>query len=515
VTFGRARSVTLEGLVGAMVEVEAHLSSGLPAFMMGGLPDAACAQAPNRVKAAAASIGRSLAQERITVNLSPASIPKNGSGFDLPIAVAVLAALGLVAPAQVRDVVHLGELGLDGAIRPVRGVLPAVLSAARAGCRDVVVPLANAAEAALVPDVRIHAASHLADLVAAYAEAARRGHPLRVGVPESALEARTTPAEARDLADVVGQEEARRALELAAAGGHHLFLHGPPGSGKTMLAERLVSILPRLTREQSIDVLAVRSLLGVRADELEVEGVPPFVAPHHSATQAAIIGGGSAAVRPGAISQAHHGVLFLDEAPEFKTGALQALRQPLESGEVVVARARAVVRFPARFQLVMAANPCPCGRGFGKGAECSCTAMAKLGYLAKLSGPLLDRVDLQVEVPAVTRSSLAGAAGESSSVVGARVRAARDAQARRWAGTRWSLNSQVPGAHLRRGRWSLSREITRDLDRQLDRGQLTLRGYDRVLRLGWTVADLAGRSAPTRSDLGVALTLRTQGPVAA
>ena len=510
-TFGRTRSVTLEGLAGAVVEVEAHLSNGLPAFMLGGLPDTACAQGPGRVKAAAASIGRSLAQERITVNLSPASLPKNGSGFDLPIMVAVLAALQVVPAAKVSDVVHLGELGLDGTVRPVRGVLPAVLAAAREGCGDVVVAAENATEAALVPGVRVHAVQHIADLVSGYTAPG----PLALGAGPSTHVARRASPVAPDLSEVIGQDEARVAVELAAAGGHHLFLLGPPGSGKTMLAERLVTVLPRLTREQSIDVLAVRSLLGVRADELEIGGVPPFVAPHHSASQAAIIGGGSGAVRPGAISQAHHGVLFLDEAPEFRTGALQALRQPLESGAVVVARARAAVRFPARFQLVMAANPCPCGLGFGKGSECVCRPMAKRAYLGKLSGPLMDRVDLQVHVPAVTRSSLSGEPGESSAVVAQRVRQARAAQQQRWGQTSWSLNSQVPGARLRRGPWRLPRTVTVDLDAALDRGHLTLRGYDRVLRVGWTVADLAGRSTPTRGDLGTALTLRQHGGVAA
>lgn len=510
-SFGRTRSVTLEGLAGSVVEVEAHLSGGLPAFMLGGLPDTACAQSPNRVKAASASIGHSLAQHRITVNLSPASIRKNGSGFDLPIAIAVATALGLIRPERVRDVVHLGELGLDGSIRAVRGVLPAVLCAARAGCRDVAVPVDNAEEARLVPDITVHPVHHLADLIAAHAAGAT-SFGVRVPDPAPAPSpVKATP----DLADVVGQEEARTALELAAAGGHHLFLLGPPGSGKTMLAERLVSILPRLTREQSIDVLAVRSLLGVTAAELSLEGVPPFVAPHHSATQAAIIGGGSSAVRPGAITQAHHGVLFLDEVPEFKAGALQSLRQPLESGRVVVSRARASVPFPARFQLVMAANPCPCGLGFGKGVGCSCTPLAKRSYLGRLSGPLLDRVDLQVQVPAVTLSSLGGHAGEDSATVAERVGAARLVQAQRWTGTPWRLNSEVPGARLRRSPWRLPPSVTIDLDRALDRSQLTLRGYDRVLRVGWTIADLAGRSSPTRQDLGMALTLRNQGPVAA
>lgn len=511
-TFGRTRSVTLEGLVGTVVDVEAHLSGGLPAFMLGGLPDAACAQSPNRVKAAAASIGRLLTQDRLTVNLSPASIPKNGSGFDLPIAVAVLAAVNLLPASRVADVVHLGELGLDGTIRSVRGVLPAVLAAARSGCRDVVVPVANAAEASLVPQIEVHAVDHLRDLVAAYQDG---GDTLSIGVPETAPSPVVRAEPTADLAEVAGQAEARAALELAAAGGHHLFLLGPPGSGKTMLAERLVSILPRLTREQSIDVLAVKSLLGLEASDVGVEFVPPFIAPHHSATQAAIIGGGSGVVRPGSITQAHHGVLFLDEAPEFRSGALQALRQPLESGQVVVSRARSAVRFPARFQLVMAANPCPCGLGYGKGIGCTCTPMAKRAYVAKLSGPLLDRVDLQVQVPAVTLSSLGSEPGESSAAVAARVAEAREVQARRWQDTSWRLNSQVPGAFLRRGPRRLPRSVTTDLDRALDRGQLTLRGYDRVLRLGWTVADLAGRPSPARGDLGTALTLRNQGPVAA
>ena len=511
-SFGRTRSVTLQGLVGTVVDVEAHLSGGLPAFLLGGLPDTACAQSPNRVKAAAASVGRSLAQDRLTVNLSPASIPKNGSGFDLPIAIAVLAAVDLLPASRVAEVVHLGELGLDGSIRPVRGVLPAVLAAARSGCRDVVVPAANAAEARLVPQIEVHAVSHLHDLLAAYRDG---GDRLRIGVPDSPPVPPVPAGPAPDLAEVVGQPEARTALELAAAGGHHLFLLGPPGSGKTMLAERLVSVLPRLTREQSIDVLAVRSLLGTIAAQVEVEFTPPFIAPHHSATQAAIIGGGSGAIRPGAISEAHHGVLFLDEAPEFRAGALQALRQPLESGQVVVSRARSAVRFPARFQLVMAANPCPCGLGFGKGIGCTCTPMAKRAYVAKLSGPLLDRVDLQVQVPAVTLSSLGGEPGESSATVAARVVQARAVQGERWADTAWRLNSQVPGAFLRRGARRLPRSVTTDLDRALDRGQLTLRGYDRVLRLGWTVADLDGRSSPSRDHLGTALTLRNQGPVAA
>jgi len=512
-SLGRTRSVALTGLEGALVQVEADIAQGLPHFAVSGLPDTACLQSTDRIKAGTTNSGVPLPQRRITVNLSPASIPKAGTAFDLPIAVAALVAARVLPAETAEEVVHLGEIGLDGAIRPVRGVLPSVLAAAAQGVRDVVVPLGNATEAALVPGVRVHAVPDLATLCERYARAGGGRLPdVPLPVPASP---RGPGGGGKDLADVVGQPEARMALELAAAGGHHLFLMGPPGAGKTMLAERLVSVLPRLDRQQSLEVLAVRSLLGPVPDAVAVETTPPFVAPHHSASTAAIVGGGSGAIRPGAVSQAHHGVLFLDEAPEFRVTTLQALRQPLESGDVVVSRSRSSVRFPARFQLVMAANPCPCGLGFGKGADCSCRPQARRAYAAKLGGPLLDRVDLQVIMPAINLAALGQEAGESSAVVAARVAAARGLQAERWQGSGWSLNGQAAGSALRRGRWRLPRAVTTDLDRALDRGQITLRGYDRVLRLGWTVADLGGHGSPDRADLGLALTLRNQGPVAA
>lgn len=511
-SLGRTRAVALQGIGGAMVDVEAHIAPGLPHMTVTGLPDAACAQAPDRVRSAAATSGVPVPPHRVTVNLSPASIPKQGSLFDLAIAVAILSAAGVIRSVVAERVVHLGELGLDGRVRPVRGVLPAVLAAARHGVSDVVVPVENAAEAALVEQVRVHAAPDLATLVQWYAAVAT-GTPLPSASVPSVPSAPTGPRP--DLAEVVGQPEARLALEIAASGAHHLLLDGPPGAGKTMLAERLITILPRLTRDEALESGAIRSLAGSIGEVTGLDLTPPFVAPHHSATVASLVGGGSGLVVPGAVSRAHHGVLFLDEAAEFSMAVLQTLRQPLESGEVVIARARSVVRYPARFQLVLATNPCPCGKAWGKGLDCSCRPQELRSYAAKLSGPLMDRVDLQVLVPPVGRSAFGEKGGEPSAAVAERVAAAREAQRERWATLGWSTNAQVPGHVLRRPPWRLSSGATGFLDRSLDRGLVTLRGYDRVLRVAWTVADLGGRVSPSADDVGLALGLRHQGSVAA
>jgi magnesium chelatase family protein len=503
---GRTVAVSLVGLTGHLVDVEAHLAASVPAFTLVGLPDAALAEARDRVRAATTSSGLSWPQRRITVNLSPASLPKAGSGFDLAIAVATLAAAGLCRPAEPAGVVHLGELGLDGRVRPVRGVLPAVAAAVAAGRPRVVVPAGNAAEARLVPGAEVRAATHLAEVAAWYGA--------DVEVPDVEPVPATTHGVPRgptpDLADVVGQSAARWALEVAAAGGHHVLMVGPPGAGKTMLAARLPGLLPDLDEQAAVEVTAVHSVAGTFRPGDGLLRRPPFEDPHHTATPAAIVGGGSGLPRPGAVSRAHRGVLFLDEAPEFSPAVLQTLRQPLEHGEVVVHRAAGSARFPSRFQLVLAANPCPCGGLSGKGHGCDCSSLVRRRYFSRLSGPLLDRIDVQVDVLPVTRAECArDERGEATAAVAARVAQARQAAARRLAGTPWRTNAEVPGSWLRDHR--PARAGHRDLERAVEAGTLSLRGRDRVLRLAWTLADLRGASGPDGSDVRQALLLRTRG----
>jgi magnesium chelatase family protein len=499
-------AVALLGLTGSLVDVEADISSNLPGFVLIGLPDAALAEARERVGAAATNSGCGLPNRKLTVNLSPAALPKHGSGFDLAIALAVLAAAGSVSAESVARVVHLGELGLDGRLRPVTGVLPAVLTAARAGAGTVMVPTGNAEEASLVPGIRIVAVASLRDAAIWHGGAFE---PIVV----EALRAPTVAApedDGLDLADIVGSEDAIEAMVVAAAGGHHIFLLGPPGAGKTMLAARLPGLLPDLDADAALEVSSIRSLSGLPVGP-HLALRPPLESPHHTATAASLVGGGSGVIRPGAAARASHGVLFLDEAPEFHPAALDALRQPLESGVISIHRANAVAQFPARFQLVMAANPCPCGQYGALDSDCVCSPHLRRRYLARLSGPLMDRIDIQLRVSRVTSTRLR--LGEESPRVTSdgvrlRVAAARIAAADRLVGTPWKLNSEVPGAWLRgRGR-RLSPPTTASIDRALERGGLTMRGYDRVLRLGWTVADLAGAARPTADHIGRALYLR-------
>jgi magnesium chelatase family protein len=501
VSYAKVLSVGLVGVRGQLVEVEADVANGLPLVALSGLPDTALHEARDRVRAAIVNSGQSWPNRRITINLLPATLPKSGSGFDLAVACAVLAGAGELPLAALQGVVVVGELGLDGSVQPVRGVLPMVLAAVRAGIRRVVVPLGNAAEAALIPGVTVRATDTLHRLVSFVRAGERLLDPPAPAPPE--------PVAGPDLADVVGQDLGRRALEVAAAGCHHLAMVGPPGAGKTMLAQRLPSILPDLDDESALEVTALHSLAGTLPAGAPLLRRPPLQAPHHSASVPALVGGGSGLARPGALSLAHRGVLVLDEAPEFSPRALEALRQPLEQGRVSLRRTRGETTFPARIQLVLAANPCPCAKPAGD-VVCECTALVRRRYLGRLSGPLLDRIDIQIVLDALTTATLLDehTASEPSAVVADRVAKARAAAVARWAGSGWRSNAEVPGTALRSPRWRLPRSVLAPVRDQLDRGELSARGFDRVLRLAWTIGDLAGRTRPDGGDVGEATELR-------
>ncbi|GAA3693716.1 YifB family Mg chelatase-like AAA ATPase [Zhihengliuella alba] len=520
---GRALGVALTGLQGDIVEVEADIGGGLPSFVLLGLPDASLAESRDRIRSAARNTGVALSPRRLTVNLLPASLPKRGSGLDLAILVAALSADGAIP--SVPDAVFIGELGLDGTIRTVPGVLPAVMAALAQGIRRVVVPSANLHEARLVPGVDVRGFEHAAELLAhlgvdpGLLVRHGAGHGADAPVPTdhhvdgqsagtgTAARTAATTSAGLDFADVRGQELARYALEVAAAGGHHVLLSGEPGAGKTMLAERLPGILPDLDDAQALEVTAIHSLHG-RRPITRLMRRPPLEAPHHNATMAALIGGGSGVPHPGAASRAHRGVLFLDEAPEFPARVLDALRQPLEAGELTLHRSGGAATYPARFQLVLAANLCPCGRTGSVGSECECTAIARRRYLSRLSGPLLDRIDLQINVPRVPATQLSsGPAPECSAVIAERVAAARSRQERRLGPHGILRNAEVPGRLLRNELAPAPTELAQ-ISRAAENGWLSARGIDRVLRIGWTIADLRGADRPERPDFDIALQLR-------
>ncbi|MFT7595109.1 MAG: magnesium chelatase family protein [Paracoccaceae bacterium] len=494
----RAYTVAFQGVDARLVEVQCAITPGLPAFAVVGLPDKAVSEARDRVRSAFSSMAIALPSKRITINLSPADLPKEGSHFDLPIALALLAALEIVPSDGAENTVALGELSLDGSLVPVLGALPAAMTAA-AEDRILLCPKASGAEAAWVGGAQVIGAASLGDVVRHYT-----GQTLLT--PAEPGEIYAAPS-TRDLRDVKGQERAKRALEIAAAGRHHLMLVGSPGSGKSMLAARIPGILPPLTPTEALETSMIQSLCGL-LDEGGINRARPFREPHHTASMAAIVGGGRNA-KPGEISLAHNGVLFMDEFPEFPRTVLETLRQPIETGEIMISRANAHVKYPCKFMLVAAANPCKCGYLSDPARACARVPACGEDYMGRISGPLMDRFDLRLEVPPVAFSDLdLPASGDCSATVAARVAAARDVQTNRYADTPdIRQNADIEGAQLEQVATpdTEGREL---LIRAAERFGLSARGYYRVLRVARTIADLEGTANVQRSHVAEALSFR-------